>query len=166
MTRRLRNGDSVTQAEMLRLLRGDEIDSVRNARKHPEADFQGQIVHAAEIYGWLAYHTWNSEHSNKGFPDLELARWTPFPRLIKAEVKDERRHATPEQRAWLNVYAMMGRPIETYLWQPHHWDGIVEVLRPDFRCYGDRPEAMLARHGVWLVTDLTPTSPWMPKGGF
>lgn len=66
-----------------------------------EAAFQRQVVNLAEFYGWLIYHTHNSQRSAPGFPDLTLARG---PELIFAELKG----AKTTRRA--KVAQVMARP--------------------------------------------------------
>lgn len=52
-----------------------------------EKAFQQRVVDFARITGWLAYHTWDSRKSEKGYPDLTLVR---HPRLVFAELKVEK----------------------------------------------------------------------------
>jgi len=39
-----------------------------------EKDFMRQVMELAKLYGYLAYHTHNSQRSQPGFPDLVLLR--------------------------------------------------------------------------------------------
>jgi hypothetical protein len=78
----------------------------------------------ARIYRWRSYHTWWSQHSAPGFPDLVLLR---PPRLIFAELKVHAR-VTGAQETWLNELALVPG-VETYLWRPADMQHIAEVLR-------------------------------------
>lgn len=124
------------------------IQAGRNKRgrgDQREERLQSQIVQLARLQGWAVYHTFDSRHSVAGFPDLELSRIEPRPRIIKAELKDETNKPTREQIDWLNLYAAMGGPIEVFLWRPAHWDAIVEILKPEWK-RGDGAGDML---GLW-----------------
>jgi hypothetical protein len=91
----------------------------------PENDFLRQVVALAELWGWAVYHTWRSQHSQAGFPDLVLCK---PPRLVFAELKREYRgRASPRQAVWLSLLrACPG--VESYLWKPSHWPQIERVL--------------------------------------
>jgi hypothetical protein len=76
-------------------------------------------VEAARTFDWLAYHTFDSRRSARGFPDLVLARER---RLIFAELKSARGRLTPEQARWLEV--LSGVEIVTpEVWYPTDWMG-------------------------------------------
>lgn len=92
--------------------------------KLSEKQFQQQVVHLAQLYGWKVYHTYDSRHSEKGYPDLCLLKGT---RLMYAELKKEDGKVTPEQQEWLNLLKASGKP-EVYLWRPSNWPEIQEVL--------------------------------------
>lgn len=67
-------------------------------RKNPEAEFQSQVVEYARLNGWrLIYHTWNSERSEPGFPDLVLVRGSE---LVFAELKAQNGRVSQEQLNW------------------------------------------------------------------
>ena len=73
----------------------------------------------------LNYHTFHSERSEEGFPDLVLVR----ERIVWAELKTDspRSQATPDQRKWLTALADAGE--EVYLWRPWHWEELVKILK-------------------------------------
>lgn len=89
-----------------------------------EKQFTQQIRDLARLTGWKIYHTWNSIHSEKGFPDFVMVRGG---RLIFAELKTEDGKVTPEQQEWLDLLGASGK-CEVYLWRPSNWDEIQEVL--------------------------------------
>ncbi len=95
-----------------------------------ERDFQQQVIDLAKICGWEHYHTWNSYRSDKGFPDLILVR---SPRIVIAELKSEKREATPDQLKWLDMLKECPG-VETYLWRPSDIERVAEILR---RMVGD-----------------------------
>ena len=47
-------------------------------------EFQAQVVQMARTFGWLVYHTYNSENSEPGFPDLTMVR----ERVVFCRVED------------------------------------------------------------------------------
>ena len=59
-----------------------------------EADLQSQVTELAEKTGWLFYHTYRSDRSPAGFPDLVLVR---PPRLLFVELKKQKAKRTPAQ---------------------------------------------------------------------
>lgn len=121
-------------------------------REQREGVFQATILEAAKLYGWARYHTYDSRHSVAGYPDLELVRYDPYPRLIKAELKDTGRRPTVEQIEWLNLYAQVGAPVEVYLWYPTHLDRIVdEILKPEFDSEHCEKHADPSLFGLWTL---------------
>ena len=105
------------------------------------------ILREATVRGYLHYHTHDSRKSDFGWPDLVLARVAQPMRLIFAELKAEDGELTVFQERWLNVLAA-NPEIEVYLWRPHHWPYILEVLN------AVRWPAYLAGDdtGCWKVT--------------
>jgi hypothetical protein len=90
-----------------------------------EKEFQGQVVKAARLLGWMVFHTYDSRHSVQGFPDLCMVR---PPRLLFAELKTDAGKIRPEQIPWNDaINSIPGIPC--YLWRPKDWERIVEVLR-------------------------------------
>ncbi len=98
-----------------------------------EAEFQGQLIDLAHIYGWKVAHFrtartlkgWVTPVSadGKGFPDLVMVRGN---RLIAAELKSERGKTTEEQRDWMRSLSDAGA--EIYLWRPSDWTQIIRAL--------------------------------------
>lgn len=90
-----------------------------------EKDFLEQIRELAKIFGWEYYHTWQSIHSPRGFPDIVLVR---PPRIIFAELKSSSGKLSPAQKRWLDQL-MQCPGVEAYLWRPEDLDDIVQCLR-------------------------------------
>ncbi len=76
-----------------------------------EKEWQDQVIKLATRLGWMCYHTWNSQHSAKGFPDTVMIRRN---RLIVAELKSEKGTLTLPQTLWLEAFRSCN--IETYVW--------------------------------------------------
>jgi hypothetical protein len=82
------------------------------------------VRQAARLLGWRCYHTWNSIHSERGFPDLVLCK---PPRLLVIELKGPRGKVTGDQQDWLNDLAACG--ISTAVWRPDDLEHILDVLK-------------------------------------
>lgn len=80
-----------------------------------EAQLQGTVEQMATVLGWRWYHTYRSDRSPKGFPDLVMIH-PGQTRTIWAELKSERGRLTREQRAWINDLDTAGA--EVYVWRP------------------------------------------------
>lgn len=93
-----------------------------------EAELQREIVRFARLRGWLVYHPWRSDHSERGWPDLAMVH-PEQRRFVVAELKREGKHPTAEQRRWIEALAAAG--VEVHLWRPSDWSSglIEEVLR-------------------------------------
>lgn len=96
------------------------------ARAMPERALLAQVRRLAQEQGWLVYHTWRSEHSEPGFPDVVLAK--PG-RLLFVELKSAQGKVTVEQQQWLEVLKRSVPGIEIYLWRPADLPEILEVLQ-------------------------------------
>jgi len=89
-----------------------------------ERPFQAQVEIWARRAGWLAYHSWSSLHSARGFPDLCLVRGT---RLLFVELKTSKGEVTQSQREWLQALSLVPG-IEVYVFRPADEATIKEVL--------------------------------------
>lgn len=99
-----------------------------------EKDFQQQIIELAQLYGWKVAHfrhAWSKDGKRchtpvqadgKGFPDLCMVKRV---RIIFAEVKGDNGKMSAEQEEWLKKLYYVA---ETYLWRPHDWERIQEIL--------------------------------------
>ncbi len=91
----------------------------------PERELQNEVAQLAKVNHWMAYHTWRSDHSAAGFPDLVLLRGE---RLIFAELKAKGNVPTEAQMGWL-IALQATKKVETYLWYPYDRDEIERILR-------------------------------------
>jgi hypothetical protein len=85
------------------------------------------VLEISALFGWQAYHTFDSRRSQPGFPDLVLAR---PPRLILAELKSDTGRLSLAQRDWLATLEGCDR-IQTRLWRPQDRDRVLAELCPD-----------------------------------
>ena len=89
-----------------------------------EAELSEQVRQLFKLFGWWAYHTHRSEHSEAGFPDWVAVRDT---RLLFAELKRQRARMPRKQQ---EIITRLGRTqAEVYVWRPSDLDHIVEILR-------------------------------------
>ncbi len=88
-----------------------------------EKAFMAQVLELAKLRGWRVFHPFLSKWSEKGWPDLILAR---PPRLLAIELKTDKGKLTPEQEVWLWTLRDCG--IDADCWRPRDWDNIVEAL--------------------------------------
>ena len=92
-----------------------------------ESTFKARVVRAARDIGWLAYHVPRSDSGQvveKGFPDLVLVK---PPRVIFAELKFGKGKLRPAQEVWMHSLTQC-TGVETYVWRPDDWDGLLNVL--------------------------------------
>jgi hypothetical protein len=101
------------------------------AKETPEGVLLAQVRKLAKEQSFLSYHTHDSRKSEKGFPDLVLARPVSASsrgRLIFAELKEQRGKATAEQALWLDVLRHTLPDLEVYFWMPSDYPTIVDIL--------------------------------------
>jgi VRR-NUC domain len=105
-----------------------------------EADFQRSVIEAADLFGWLSFHPYDSRRSRPGFPDLVLTkdlglshRSDTAPRsdgrLIFAELKSMKGRVSKAQAQWLRALGDVPGNIEVYVWRPSDMDEIIDLLR-------------------------------------
>ena len=94
-----------------------------------EKQFASQIEGLFKLFGWKYYHTWNSWHSVKGFPDYVAIRGD---RLLFIELKSEKGKLTEAQKEWYISLSEVD-DIEVYDWKPHQWELIVGCLQKEIR---------------------------------
>jgi hypothetical protein len=90
----------------------------------PEGSLLAKIRQLAKPYGWLAYHTHDSRHSEAGFPDLVLTNGV---NLIMAELKTNTGKLTKDQATWIAMLSHTSK-VEAVIWRPADWPAITERL--------------------------------------
>lgn len=88
----------------------------------PEARFMADVLALAKMYGWMAYHTYDSRKSAKGFPDLVLVR----DEVLWIELKSKDGKVTMEQQQWLKALEHAGQ--RCYVWRPSERDQVEDIL--------------------------------------
>lgn len=91
-----------------------------------EKDFQAQVIHIAQLCGWLVHHEFDSRRSTAGYPDLSLVHALRR-QYIMVELKTERGRVRPEQQMWIEALRASG--IECHVWRPHDIDRIIVRLQ-------------------------------------
>lgn len=92
-----------------------------------EKHWQWQVLQAARLYGWTAYHTFDSRRSAYGFPDLVLVR---PPRVLFVELKSATGRLSAVQ--WFWQQALRQCPgVEYHLWRPADRDAALAILAGD-----------------------------------
>lgn len=92
-----------------------------------EAAFARQVDQLAALFGYqLRYHTYDSRHSAKGFPDVVLVA-PGAGRLVFLELKSDKGYVTGEQLAWLAGLRSAGLP--AYVVRPRDFDALVSGLQ-------------------------------------
>ncbi|GAA1450419.1 VRR-NUC domain-containing protein [Nesterenkonia lacusekhoensis] len=99
--------------------------------KWPEKTFQQQVINLARQLGWWVYHTYRSDRSTPGFPDLYMAH--PEHGILLRELKTEKGRISPAQRDAMAVIEKAGGDVA--VWRPRHWASreIHEALNPGGR---------------------------------
>ena len=95
-----------------------KISSLINEKK-----FQSRVVQAANMFGWMCYHTYDSRRSNPGFPDLVLVR----DKVLFRELKTDKGRLTTAQKSWGDNLTKAGSDYD--VWRPKDMDEIVKELR-------------------------------------
>ena len=92
----------------------------------PERTLQRHVIDLARTLGYgLIYHTYFSDRSEAGYPDLHLVR--PG-RSLFVELKATKGRVTPTQDAW--IAGLRDAGVEVHVWRPADWIAgtIAEVL--------------------------------------
>ena len=91
-----------------------------------EIAFDSQIRDLVKLGGWdVAYHTFWSGHSAKGFPDWFLVREN---RIVALEIKGTSGKLTDDQVMCLEFLRLTAK-VETYALWPEDSDLAVEILK-------------------------------------
>lgn len=98
-----------------------------------EKDFQQAVIDYARLNNWIVYHTFRSDHSPAGFPDLVLCRQEigghgkARSRLLFLECKSERGRLTDRQDIWLRWLGFVPGVVARVV-RPSDWDWLVGTL--------------------------------------
>lgn len=90
-----------------------------------ERDFQAAVIAFAKWHGWSVYHTYRSDRSEPGYPDLTMVR---NGQLVCAELKSTKGRLTSEQVDWLARLGLVPGVVAE-MWRPADWERVEEVLR-------------------------------------
>lgn len=90
-----------------------------------EDQFLLQVRGLAKLCGWLEYHTHDSRHSTRGFPDLILVRDGV---MLAVELKIPPDLPTPEQERWLAALERVPG-VTACVWYPDDWPSIQNALQ-------------------------------------
>lgn len=110
-----RNDHRLTEEECAELLRRRAKGQEPAAPEMLEMDLQAEVRKLAKLFHWLCYHTYRSDRSDFGFPDLTMVKGG---RVIFVELKSAKPKPTDEQQKWLDALSAVGRPVEVYVWRP------------------------------------------------
>lgn len=99
--------------------------------KVTERQMSEWVRKAAQVTGYLAYHTWNSMHSAPGFPDWCLVHPKRH-RIIFIELKTATGKVTVKQAEWIealtDVAAATDR-VKVWIVRPDDLDDLFEELK-------------------------------------
>ena len=91
-----------------------------------ERDLQTTLMQAANLFGYLTYHTYDSRRSPEGFPDLVIAGHS---KLLMWELKAADGRLTAAQQAWLERLASVEEPPQVEVIRPQDLDRCLEELQ-------------------------------------
>jgi len=77
-----------------------QVAALPRLREHPEKDLQDAVIALLKMHRWAVYHTWDSRHSEAGFPDIIAVRGD---RMLALECKSSKGVVTQAQRNWLEA---------------------------------------------------------------
>lgn len=90
-----------------------------------EKAFQQTVIEMATALGFTVYHTWRSDNSPAGFPDIIAIRGN---RLLAWELKSARGHLSIQQVDWLTAFSGVER-VEIGVYRPADMDLVEALLR-------------------------------------
>lgn len=110
---------------MVRAVNTMSRDAVRQAILEAELEdsLLDRVTQLARLHGWLVYHTYDSQRSEPGFPDLTMVRGG---RVVFRELKREKGRVSPHQKVWLEALATAGA--DAAVWRPSDWEEIERCL--------------------------------------
>jgi hypothetical protein len=88
-----------------------------------EKQLQDHTIGVARALGWLAYHTFDSRRSEKGYPDLHLVHPVRGLSLFR-ELKTRTGRISPDQKKWGAALLAAGQDFA--IWRPADlWSGLI-----------------------------------------
>ncbi len=92
-----------------------------------EKGFMATVVQYAKLCGWMCYHTWNSKHSEPGFPDLVLVR---DGEIVFVELKLEKGKVSVAQEKWLSeLQKCSSDNVSVIVFRPSDWEEVKGTLK-------------------------------------
>lgn len=87
------------------------------ARAMKEDELQSKVIGLAKQLRWRWFHPPRAvnEKIEAGFLDLTMLK---AGRCVVAELKQQAKYPTPEQRAWMDDWALVAG-VEVHLWRPY-----------------------------------------------
>jgi hypothetical protein len=132
----MRPSDRLTEADVIAHAQrhGLALDAALTVRPQgsalapetPEGMLEARVRTVAMQAGYLYYHTYNSKHSNPGYPDCALVHPEGGP-LFLWELKTESGQVSPAQRRWLDALAKVTH-VESGVYRPTDWARILDKL--------------------------------------
>lgn len=120
-----------------------DLRLTRPPYKLKEAEWQGQVLRMAKLFGWLAHHVrpglnrrgrWSTAiQGDRGFADLVLVHEHTGD-LILVELKRDDGRLTPEQERW-RAAILAGGPQRFVVWRPKDFD----LVRARLMCHHSGP---------------------------
>ena len=92
----------------------------------PESALLQAVREAAQGAGYLFYHTYRSDRSEKGYPDVTLCK--PGHPVFMLELKTARGKPTLPQQAWLDALAQC-TSVHAQVVRPADLEALVALLR-------------------------------------
>ena len=89
-----------------------------------ERELQDQVLELLRLYGWVCYHTWRSDHSEAGFPDIIATNGKV---ILAIECKREHGKVTVAQQRWLDLLHSAGAYALTL--RPSDMDAFIEWVK-------------------------------------
>lgn len=108
--------------------------SSRRHKRHPERDFQNQLIKLAKRLGYIVHaerpartrNSWVTPiQGSPGFPDIFLVHILTKVR-VWIECKSETGRVSPQQDVWITLLKKSGETV--FIWKPQDCDFAFEVL--------------------------------------
>ena len=103
-----------------------------------EKAFQAIVITTARENGWLVYHTYDSQKSAPGYPDICMIK-DGF--IMFVELKTDKGKVTTAQRQWIEQFIRHQHHCKNFIieiWRPHIWDEKKKLLIGDSPCYHNK----------------------------